>query len=83
MWHIAVRATNIGPRHDLKLSASLFDCNCGTCDKTLADCDCPTAIEENKYIEDAVATAQYTRKEIIEMVARRYGGLINKDALKG
>ncbi|MBW1698958.1 MAG: cytochrome c-type biogenesis protein CcmH [Deltaproteobacteria bacterium] len=61
---------------------SAFDCSCGQCDKTLKDCDCPTAKEMNEYIAKAVAREKYSRKEIIRMVNDRYGHLINKAELQ-
>ena len=62
---------------------SAFDCSCGNCDKTLANCDCPTAKETNKYISKRVAKNKYSRREIIEMVNNKYGHLINKKELEG
>jgi hypothetical protein len=62
---------------------SAFDCSCGNCDKTLADCDCPTAKETNEYISERVAKNKYSRREIIEMVNNKYGHLINKKELEG
>lgn len=56
---------------------SAFDCPCGSCDKRLIDCDCPTAKEENKFIENAIADGRYSRQEIIKMVAERYGKSID------
>lgn len=61
----------------------VFDCSCGSCNKKLIDCDCPTAQDTNKFIENTVADGRYSRKEIIEKVAERYGHLIDKSKSKG
>lgn len=52
---------------------SEFDCSCGQCEKTLSNCDCPTAKETYAYISKAVGKEKYSHKEIIEMVKQRYG----------
>jgi hypothetical protein len=48
------------------------------CEKTLGNCDCPTAKEIYAYISKAVGKEKYSRKEIIEMVNQRYGHLMRK-----
>ncbi|MBW1999682.1 MAG: cytochrome c-type biogenesis protein CcmH, partial [Deltaproteobacteria bacterium] len=52
---------------------SEFDCSCGQCDKTLATCDCPTAKDTYAYISDLVNRGKFSRKEVLQMVNRRYG----------
>ena len=63
--------------------AAAFNCSCGQCDKKLLDCDCPTARETDQYIADALAKGNHTRREIIEMVNKRYGHLIDPKELQG
>ncbi len=63
--------------------ASAFDCSCAQCDKTLANCDCPTAEETMGYIAKAVDKEKYSRKEIIKMVNTRYGYLRSDSGPKG
>jgi hypothetical protein len=60
-----------------------FDCSCGNCDKTLPNCDCPTAKDTYAYITKKVEKAKYSRLEVIRMVNDRYGHLINKSILDG
>jgi hypothetical protein len=60
-----------------------FDCSCGQCDKTLKNCDCPTAKETHRYLSKAVGKEKYSRKEIIDMVNQRYGYLRGKIEEKG
>ncbi|MBW2064710.1 MAG: cytochrome c-type biogenesis protein CcmH [Deltaproteobacteria bacterium] len=62
---------------------SQFDCSCGQCDKILATCDCPTAQDTYAYISDLVNGGKYSRKEVIQMVNRRYGHYIGKEPLTG
>ena len=63
--------------------AAAFNCSCGQCDKKLLDCDCPTARETDQYIADALAKGKHARREIIEMVNKRYGHLIDPKELQG
>lgn len=63
--------------------ASEFDCSCGSCDKVLRDCDCPTAQDTLAYISQKVGKEKYSRLEIIKMVNERFGYLINKSILQG
>lgn len=63
--------------------AAAFNCSCGQCDKKLLDCDCPTARETNRYIADALVKNNYSRRQIIEMVNKRYGHLIDPKELQG
>lgn len=67
---------------EIQSVVSVFGCSCGQCDKTLAECDCPTAREMRDYIAKAVVEGNHTRKEIIQMENDRYGHLINKGELK-
>lgn len=66
----------------IKDTVAAFDCGCGSCDKLLIDCDCPTAKEEIKFIESLVADGRYSPKEIIDKVAERYGKLIDSSKPK-
>lgn len=63
--------------------AAEFDCSCGSCDKTLQNCDCPTAKDMYGYITKNVEKGKYSRLEIIRMVNDRYGYLKNKSLLEG
>jgi predicted amidophosphoribosyltransferase len=63
--------------------AAEFDCSCGNCDKTLQNCDCPTAKETFEYINKQLNKEQYSRLEIIKKVNDRYGYLKNKSVLGG
>lgn len=67
----------------IKDTVAAFDCGCGSCEKRLLDCDCPTAKEEVKFIENLVADGRDSPKEIIDKVAERYGKLINNRKPKG
>jgi predicted nucleic acid-binding Zn ribbon protein len=62
---------------------SAFDCSCGQCDKTLANCDCPTAQDTTGYISKLVGAEKYTRKEVVTMVNERYGHLIKDSEATG
>jgi predicted nucleic acid-binding Zn ribbon protein len=62
---------------------SAFDCSCGQCDKTLANCDCPTAKDTTEYVAQLVGEEKYSRKEIISKVNERYGHLISDSGVKG
>ena len=62
---------------------SAFDCSCGQCDKTLANCDCPTAKDTTEYIAKLVGEEKYSRKEVISKVNERYGHLISDSVVKG
>jgi predicted nucleic acid-binding Zn ribbon protein len=62
---------------------SAFDCSCGQCDKTLANCDCPTAKDTIGYIGKLVGGGKYSRKEVVSMVNERYGHLISGSEAKG
>ena len=59
----------------IKSIVAAFDCSCGDCEKTLKDCECPTAEETNRYISKLVGKEKYSRKEIVSMVNQRYGYL--------
>lgn len=63
--------------------ASEFDCSCGNCDKTLQNCDCPTAKDTFAYISQKIRNGAYSRLEVIKMVNDRYGYLIDKSVLEG
>lgn len=55
--------------------ASKFLCSCGTCDvPELADCVCPTAIEEKALIERELELGT-PQTQVVELVQRRYGRL--------
>jgi anti-sigma-K factor RskA len=60
-----------------------FDCSCGQCEKTLANCDCPTAKDTTEYIAKLVGEEKYSRKEVISKVNERYGHLISNSGVKG
>lgn len=60
---------------------SQFDCSCGRCDKTLAECDCPTAKDTQAYIRELVNQGKYSRKEILQMVNKKYGYYKGKEPL--
>ena len=80
------RRTDINQSHDNALIASVaaeFDCSCGTCDKTLQNCDCPTAKDTYAYIAQQIEKETYSRLEVIRMVNERYGHIINRAALEG
>lgn len=80
------RRQAINTAHNTALIANIvsaFDCSCGQCDKTLESCDCPTAVQTNEYISKAVGKGTYSRKEVIEMVNRRYGHLRDETLLEG
>jgi predicted nucleic acid-binding Zn ribbon protein len=62
---------------------SAFDCSCGQCDKTLANCDCPTAKDTTEYVAKLVGEEKYSRKEVISKVNERYGHLISASGVKG
>jgi predicted nucleic acid-binding Zn ribbon protein len=62
---------------------SAFDCSCGQCDKTLANCDCPTAKDTTEYIAKLVGEEKYSRKQVISKVNERYGHLISDSGVKG
>jgi hypothetical protein len=63
--------------------AAKFDCSCGQCDKTLKNCDCPTAKDTFAYIGQQLEKDIYSRLEIIRMVDDRFGFLKNKSILNG
>jgi hypothetical protein len=63
--------------------AAEFDCSCGDCDKTLQNCECPTARETFEFIAGQINKDQYSRLEIIKIVDDRYGHLKNKNILDG
>ena len=63
--------------------AAEFDCSCGKCDKTLQNCDCPTAKDSFEFIARQINKEQYSRLEIIKKVNDRYGYLKNKSILDG
>lgn len=60
-----------------------FDCSCGQCDRTLANCDCPTANDTKKYISRLIDNGKYSRKEVIQIVKKRYGHLRSGSNLQG
>ncbi len=67
---------SVNRAHNLALIGGIvseFDCSCGQCEKTLKNCDCPTARETQNYISKAVDKGKYSRKKIIKMVSQRYG----------
>jgi cytochrome c-type biogenesis protein CcmH/NrfF len=77
---------NVNHAHNTAQIASVaaeFDCSCGNCDKTLQNCDCPTARDTFAYITQEVEKAKYSRLEVIRMVNDRYGHLINNSILDG
>ena len=77
---------NVNRAHNTAQIASVaaeFDCSCGKCDKTLQNCDCPTAKDTVAYITQEIEKAKYSRLEVIRMVDDRYGHLINKSILDG
>lgn len=60
-----------------------FDCSCGQCDRTLANCDCPTAKDTKNYISRLIDNEKYSRKEIVQRVNKRYGHLRSNSNVKG
>lgn len=80
------RPSDVNRAHDGALIASVvaeFDCSCGTCDKTLQNCDCPTAKDTYAYITRQIEKETYSRLEVIRMVNERYGHIINRAVLEG
>ncbi len=76
----------VSASHNTALIANIvsaFDCSCGQCEKTLESCDCPTAVQTNEYIAQVVDKGRYSRKEIIQMVNKRYGYLRDTTSLEG
>ncbi|MBW2000678.1 MAG: hypothetical protein JRJ29_22295, partial [Deltaproteobacteria bacterium] len=48
-----------------------------------ATCDCPTAKDTYAYISDLVNRGKFSRKEVLQMVNRRYGHFTGKEPLAG
>ncbi|MCH7636405.1 MAG: hypothetical protein IIA12_01885, partial [Proteobacteria bacterium] len=55
--------------------AGKFRCACGSCEEPeLAECTCPTAVEEKELISRELRRGQ-GEAEVVRLVERRYGGL--------
>jgi cytochrome c-type biogenesis protein CcmH/NrfF len=78
------KAVNVAHNNSqIQSVVSAFDCSCGQCDKTLANCDCPTAKDTTEYIAKLVGAEKYSPKEVISKVNERYGHLISDSGVKG
>lgn len=72
---VEVKSNNPAIESKVTEIASKFICSCGTCnEKSLEICTCPTAIEERSIIRKALEQNK-SNKEIIYLVANKYGWL--------
>ena len=76
----------VGPSPARALAADVLDvagkfrCACGSCEEPeLAECTCPTAVEEKELISWELRRGQ-GEAEVVRLVERRYGGLKSRFA---